>query len=160
MASDGQERLNSVASRKVSFGREATDQTQPPPIQRNLEFHSLPKRRIEPGVSGNRSSQPQSCSWGGGRDSWSSGDKSQNLCNPLGWRVRRGCVPSRALHSVPNLSHTPQMRGSPTPPSRRAPSPHHFIPKALYLMRCSPNAMARLSRILSPRSPAPPPLAV
>lgn len=96
----------------------------------------------------------------GGRDSWNSGGKSQIPCYPLEWRVRRGCVPSRAPQSILNLSHTPQMRGSPTPRSRRAPGPHHPIPEALYLMRCSPNAMARPSQFLSPRCPAPPPLVV
>lgn len=78
--------------------------------------------------------------------------------NPLGWRGRRGCTSNRAsegaLGSHSRLPHPAQGVAA-----RRAPQFLTFLPpKAQYLARCSPSAMARHSPLWSPsRPPAPSP---
>ena len=81
--------------------------------------------------------------------------KCPHPCDPLGWRVRRGCACNRASEGAlglhPLLPHPAQGSLEEEPPVLITPAR-----EAQYLARCSPSAMTRQSQLRSPSRPLAP----
>lgn len=124
------------------------------PIPWGPRVSPLIRKGSEPRAAGNRGSRPQSRSWLEGRGSLDLG-KCPHPCDPLGWKVRRGCACNRASEGVlglhPLLPHPAQGSLEEEPPILITPAR-----EAQYLARCSPSAMTLQSQLRSPSRPLAP----